>query len=122
MNQSPFKRSCHLYDTPTFTLFLVSNEGQLKLAMHFVIFYPYDKLTFKTKALRLVSNEGRVKCLLLLYKWIIQRYLSLLWLQLAMHFTTRAMLINDIDGKSHKMELKSSRNYSTNHIKSKSRH
>ena len=36
--------------------------------MHFVIFHPYDTPTFKTKALRLVSNEGQVKRLLQLYK------------------------------------------------------
>ena len=28
---------------------------------HFVIFQPYDKPTFKTKALRFGSDEGRVK-------------------------------------------------------------
>ena len=32
-----------------------------------------------------------------------------------MHFATRAMPINDIDGNSHKTEQKSSHNYSTNH-------
>ena len=67
---------------------LVSNEGQLKrllllykgliqpyfslhwlkLATHFAIFDWYDTPTFKTEALRLVSNEGRLKRLLLLYK------------------------------------------------------
>ena len=30
--------------------------------------------------------------------------------------------MDDIDGKSHKMELNSSRNYSTNHIKPNSHH
>ena len=39
-----------------------------------------------------------------------------------MYFVTRATPIDDIDSKSHKTELKSSRNYSTNHTKSKSRH
>ena len=39
-----------------------------------------------------------------------------------MHFVTRAAPIDDIDGKSYKMEVKSSRNYSTNDIKPKSRH
>ena len=34
------------------------------------------------------------------------------------HFVTRAVPIHDIDCKSPKTELKSSRNYSTNHIKS----
>ena len=36
--------------------------------------------TFKTEALRLVSNEGRLKRLLLLYKGLLQPYLSLFWL------------------------------------------
>ena len=36
--------------------------------------------TFKTKALRLVNNEGWLKRLLLQYKQLIQPYLSLLWL------------------------------------------
>ena len=84
------------------------------------LFYLF--VLFKTKALRLVSNEGRIKRLLQLYKWLIRPYLSLLWLQLVMHFVTRALPINDIDGKSYKTEVKSSRNYSTNHIKSKSHH
>ena len=42
--------------------------------------HQYDAPTFKTNALRLVSDEGQLKCLLLLYKRIIQPYLSLLWL------------------------------------------
>ena len=70
------------------------------LATHFAIFHLYDTLTFKTKALRFASNEGQVKCLLLLYKRLIQPYLSLLWLLLATHFVTRVTLIDDIDGKS----------------------
>ena len=90
--------------------------------MHFLIFHPYDTPPFKTKALRLVTIEGWLKHLLQLYKWLIQPYLSLLRLLLAMHFATRVTPIDDIDGKSHKMELKSSRNYSINHLKSKSRH
>ena len=69
MNQSPFKKLRH----------------------------PYDTFTFKSKALCLASNEGRVKCLLLLYKRLIQPYL---WLLLVMHFVTRIMPINDIDSKS----------------------
>ena len=44
------------------------------------IFHRHDAPTFKTKALCLVSNEGRVKRLLLLYKRVILPYLSLLWL------------------------------------------
>jgi len=39
-----------------------------------------------------------------------------------MHFNTRVMLIDDIHGKSNKAELKSSCNYSTTRIKSKSHH
>ena len=84
--------------------------------------HPYDTPTFKTKALRFVTNEGWLKRLLLLYKWLTQHYLSLLWLLLAMHFVTRVTPIDDIDSKSHKTELKSSHNYSTNHLKSKLRH
>ena len=117
----------HPYDTPTFktkVLRLVTNEGRIKhllllykrliqpylslvwlqLVTHFVIFHPYDTPTFKTKALRLVTIEGGLKRLLLLYKWLIQPYLSLLWLLLAMHFVTRVTPIDDIDGKSHKTE------------------
>ena len=41
---------------------------------------PYDTPTFKTNALRLVSNEGWLKRLLQLYKRLIQPYLSLFWL------------------------------------------
>ena len=37
-------------------------------------------------------------------------------------FFTRATPIDDINGKRHKIKLKSSRNYSTDHIKSKSCH
>ena len=37
-----------------------------------------------------------------------------------MHFVTRATPVDDIDGKSHKIELKSSRNYSTNYINANS--
>ena len=36
--------------------------------MHFVIYDLHDIPTFKTEALRLASNEGQVKRLLLLYK------------------------------------------------------
>ena len=60
--------------------------------------------------------EGRIKRFLLLYKRLIQPYLSLLWLLLATHFVTRVTPINDIDGKSHKTVLKSSHNYSTNYL------
>ena len=78
-----------------------------------MLHHPYDLPTLKTKALCLVTNEGRLKRLLLLYEWLIQPYLSLLWLLLATHFVTRVTPIDDIDVKSHKTELKSSRNYST---------
>ena len=36
--------------------------------------HPYDTPTFKTEALRLVTNEGRLKHLLLLYKWLIKTH------------------------------------------------
>jgi len=36
------------------------------------------------------------------------------------HFVTRATPIEDIDSKSHKTSQKSSRDYSTSHLKSKS--
>ena len=36
-----------------------------------MLYYPYDTLTTKTNGLRLVNNEGQLKRLLLLYKWII---------------------------------------------------
>ena len=39
-----------------------------------------------------------------------------------MHFVTRATPMDDMNGKSHKMELKYSHDYSTNCIKSKSCH
>ena len=133
------------HDTPTFktkALHLVSNERGLKghlllykwiiqsdfsllwlsLATNLANFHPYDTPTFKSTAIRLVSNNGRVKCLLLLYKRLIQPYLSFLWLLLVTHFVTRATLINDIDDKSYTTELKSHHNYSTNHMKPKSRH
>ena len=42
--------------------------------------HQYDTPTFKTNALRLDSNEGWLKRLLLQYKRIIQPYLSLVWL------------------------------------------
>ena len=38
------------------------------------------------------------------------------------NFVTKAKPIDNINGKSNKMELKSSRNYLTNHIKLKSCH
>ena len=40
--------------------------------------HPYGIPTFKTKALRLVTYEGQLKHLLLLYKKLMQPYLSLL--------------------------------------------
>ena len=52
----------------------------LKLATYFAIFDSYDTPTFKTEALRLVCNEGRPKRFLLLYKELIQPYLSLVQL------------------------------------------
>ena len=132
----------HPYDTPTYKAKMVcfaDDEGWLErllmqykwliqlylsllwllLAMHFVIFHPYDTLTYKTKTFRLASTKGWVKRLLLLYKKLIQPYLSLLWLLLATYFFIRAMPIDDIHCKS---QLKSSHNYSTNHLQSKSHH
>ena len=90
--------------------------------MHFVIFHLYDTLTFKTKTLHFASNEGQLKRLLLPYIRLIQPYLSLLWLLLATYFVIRVTPIDSINSKSHTMELKSSRNYSTYHLKSKSCH
>ena len=113
------------YDTLIFktnVLRLVSNEGWLKrllllykriihpyisllwqqLVTNLVIFHPCDTSIFKTKALCLVRTEGRLKCLLLLlYKRLIQPYLSLLWLLLVTHFVSRATPIDDIDGNCH---------------------
>ena len=106
MNQSSFKYFASRTTHPFLKVLLVSNEGRVKrlfqlykrliqpypsllwlsLVTQFIIFYPYDTPTFKTKVLPLVSNEGRVKRLLQLYKRLIQPYLSLTWLQLVMHF------------------------------------
>ena len=86
--------------------------------MHFVIFHLQDTPTFKTKVLRLASNERGLQHILLRYKQIIQSFLAVT----GDAFVTRATPIVDIDGKNHKTELKSSRYYSTNHIKPKSRH
>ena len=68
--------------------------------------HQYDTPTIKTNALRLDSNEGWLKCLLLQYKRIIQPYLSLVWLQLATHivphdtptFKTKALRLASIEG------------------------
>ena len=71
--------------------------------------HPYNTPTFKTKALRLVTNEGRPKRLLLLHKWLIQPYLSLIWLLLATYiaifipyntptFKTKALHLASIEG------------------------
>ena len=85
---------------------LVSNEGWLKhlLLLYKWIIQPYHSLLWlqpamnfvistrtihpllKLKRLYLVSNEGCLKRLLLLYKGLLQPYLSLLWLELATHF------------------------------------
>ena len=74
--------------------------------------------------MRIVLLEGQVKCLLPLH-CILMDNAALPWSSLAVtatHFITRAAPIDDIDGKSHKIELKGSRNYSTNPMESKSRH
>ena len=42
--------------------------------------HPYNTPTFKTKAPRLISNEGWLKRVLLQYKRLIKPYLSLVWL------------------------------------------
>ena len=119
-NQSPFKHFATRMPHPLlklmFYVHLVINEERVKhllllykwliqpsLAVtgdNFSIFCPYDTPTFRTKALHLVSNEGWVKHLLLPYIWLIQ----FLQLKLATHFITRTTLIEDIDGKSHKMK------------------
>ena len=72
-----------------------------------VFFYklhsPHGMPTFKTEALRLVSN-GNVqlfKCLLLQNKWQIQRYFALLWQEFMMRFITKAPPISFIDSKCH---------------------
>ena len=69
--------------------------------MHFVIIHLYDTPTFKTKVLRLISDEGWVKSLLLLYKRLIQpnpvlfgcnwQRISLLGPRLSMTSTARAI-------------------------------
>ena len=45
-----------------------------------VLRHQYDTPTFKTNALRLDSDEGRLKRGFLQYKRLIQPYLSLVWL------------------------------------------
>ena len=45
----------------------------------FRYFDSYDTPTFKTEALHLVSNEGQVKCLLLLYKWLTLVFFGYIW-------------------------------------------
>ena len=78
------------YDTPilkTKSLCLVTNGGRffaaiqtahkaLPLAVTGDAFchLPPARHTLKLKALRIVSNEGWAKCLLLLHKWLIQPY------------------------------------------------
>ena len=39
----------------------------------------YGTPTFKAEELHLVSNVQQLKRLLLCFEWLIQRYLSLLW-------------------------------------------
>ena len=66
----------------------------------------YDTPTFKTNPLRLDSNEGRLKRLLLQYKRLMQPYLSLVWLELVTHivphdtptFKTKALRLASIEG------------------------
>ena len=60
-----------------------------------MLHHPCNTTTFKINAFCLISNEGRVKRLLLLYNWLMQPYLNLLWLLLATHFVTRTTPIDD---------------------------
>ena len=52
-----------------------------------MLHHPYDTPTFKTNALHLVSNKRQLKCLLLLYKWIIQPYLGYNSQRISLFFT-----------------------------------
>ena len=61
--------------------------------------------------LHLVSDEGRIKHILQLYKRLIQPFLSFLWLQLVTHFIIRATPIDDINGNSYKQPLLFNQSY-----------
>ena len=61
--------------------------------------------TFKTKALRLVSNGQLVKCLTIKLH---SKY-ALLWQEFATHFVAKATPISYIDSKCHIKKLKSIR-------------
>ena len=63
--------------------------------------YAYDTPTFKTEALRLVTNVQLLKRLLQRNERLIQLYLCLLWQALAKRCVTKAMPIHIIDGKCH---------------------
>ena len=52
----------------------------LTAVQSYLLRHLYDTPTSKSNALRLVSNDGQVKRLLRLYKWLKQPNLSLLWL------------------------------------------
>ena len=60
----------------------------------------------------ILMDKGWVKCLLLLYKWIILVFFGCSWRRILL---LGPRLFHKMDGKSHNMELKSSKNYSTNH-------
>ena len=62
--------------------------------------------TFKTEALRLVSNVLLVKGLLLRNEWQVQHYTLLLN---TMHFITKATPIGYIDSQCHYRQIESSR-------------
>ena len=55
-------------------------NAPLRTSLLLNVFPPIQHTTFKTNSLRLVTNERRLKRLLVLYKQIIQSYLSLHWL------------------------------------------
>ena len=70
------------------------NQSPVKCFVDF-----YDTPTFKTNTLRLVSNEGQLKCLLLVGRTCLTIvYMAtttlptFIWLQLVTHFVTRATL------------------------------
>ena len=102
-----------------FTLQHINNNSGTKLfllTLHYepvsfrVLCHPYNIPTFKTNTLHLVSNQGQLKCLLLLYKWIILVFFGCNWWCIVLLGPRLSITLMD------KMELKSSLNCSTNHI------
>ena len=55
--------------------------------------HQYDTPTFKINVLRLVSNEGWLKRLLLLYKQIIEPYLGYNWRRILLFITHTTHLL-----------------------------